>query len=124
MDAATPPKRAVLVVEDEPAIRGLLCLMLEYENYHVETASDGQEALTKVGQKLPDVVVLDLLLPKMDGWQVIAALNGDTHTRAIPIVAVSATQRFADVGDRGVQAFLSKPFDVATLLAVLDEILH
>jgi CheY-like chemotaxis protein len=124
MAATMTPKNAVLVVDDEPAIRGLLSLLLEDENYHVETASDGQEALRKVEQRSPDVIVLDLMLPRMDGWEVIDAISEGSVTSGIPIIAVSAAERYMEVGDRGVQAFLSKPFDIATLLAVLEEVLQ
>jgi CheY-like chemotaxis protein len=124
MVAATTPQKTVMVVEDEPAIRGLLCMTLECENYHVEAAGDGQEALSKMGQVLPDAIVLDLMLPTMDGWALIDALNERPQTDSIPIIAVSATQRYQHVGERGVQAFLSKPFDVDTLLVVLADVLQ
>jgi len=124
MAAATTPQKTVMVVEDEPAIRSLLCLTLECENYHVEAASDGQEALSKVAQVLPDAIVLDLMLPIMDGWTLIDALSEGSQTESIPIIAVSAMQRYHDVGERGVQAFLSKPFDVDTLLVVLADVLQ
>ena len=124
MDAATTPQKTVMVVEDEPAIRSLLCMTLEYENYHVEAAGDGQEALDRVEQVRPDAILLDLMLPTMDGWALIDALNERPQTDGIPIIAVSATQRYHDVGERGVQAFLSKPFDVDTLLIVLADVLQ
>jgi CheY-like chemotaxis protein len=124
MIAAMTPRKTVMVVEDEPAIRGLLSMTLESENYRVETAGDGREALTKVGRHSPDLILLDLMLPNMDGWEVIEALHEESDTKRIPIIAVSAGRRIADVGERGVQAFLSKPFDVDTLLKVLEEVLQ
>src|SRR5688572_7576488 len=124
MVAATTPQKTVMVVEDEPAIRGLLCLTLECENYHVEVAGDGREALSKMGRVLPDAILLDLMLPTMDGWALIDALNERPETDRIPIIAVSATQHYHHVGERGVQAFLSKPFDVDTLLIVLADVLQ
>jgi CheY-like chemotaxis protein len=113
-----------MVVEDEPAIRGLLSLVLESKNYRVDTAGDGREALTLVGQHSPDLILLDLMLPQMDGWEVIAALGEDADTEKIPIIAVSAGPRYAIVGEHGVRAFISKPFDVETLLEVLNEVLQ
>jgi CheY-like chemotaxis protein len=121
--AATTPQRTIMVVEDEPVIRGLLSLTLEGEDYCVETAADGLEALDKVQRLRPDAIVLDLLLPKMDGWALIEALGGHPDEPLIPIVAVSASQRYMRVGEDGVVAFLSKPFDIDTLLIVLDEAL-
>ena len=124
MVAATTPQKTIMVVEDEPAIRGLLCMTLECENYHVESAGDGREALDKVDRVSPDAILLDLMLPNVDGWAVIDALSERSETDGIPIIAVSATQRYLNVGERGVQAFLSKPFDVDTLLVVLADVLQ
>jgi CheY-like chemotaxis protein len=124
MVAAMMPRKTVMVVEDEPCIRGLLSMTLECENYRVETASDGLEALTKLERQAPDVILLDLMLPKMDGWTLIDELSENAATDKIPIIAVSAGTRYTDVGERGVQAFLSKPFDVETLLVVLEEVLR
>jgi DNA-binding response OmpR family regulator len=118
------PQKTVMVVEDEPAIRGLLALTLEGENYRVETASDGEEALCLMERHPPDVILLDLMLPKLDGWGVIEALDRERGTNGVPIIALSATQRLTTVGEHGVHAFLSKPFDVDTLLNVLEEVLH
>ena len=86
MAAAMTPQKTIMVIEDEPAIRGLLCMTLECENYHVESAGDGQEALTKVAQVLPDAILLDLMLPTMDGWALIDALSERPETDTIPIV--------------------------------------
>lgn len=112
-----------MVVEDEPVIRSLLSITLADEDYCVETAADGQEALDKVQRLRPDAIVLDLLLPIMDGWELIEALREPPVDDVIPIVAVSASQRYTRVGEDGVVAFLSKPFDIDTLLIVLDEAL-
>jgi chemosensory pili system protein ChpA (sensor histidine kinase/response regulator) len=121
---AVMTQKTVMVVEDEPAIRGLLSMTLESENYEVETAGDGREALSKLEQRAPDVILLDLMLPNMDGWTLIDVLGDDSATDGIPIIVVSAGQPYLGVGEGGVQAFLSKPFDVDTLLKVLEEVLQ
>jgi len=115
--------KTVLVVEDEPAIRGLLSLTLEGERYRVATAQDGQEALDRVQDRRPDAILLDLLLPRVDGWDVIRSLEHDGRAGQIPIIAVSAGARRVSVGEHGVKAFLSKPFDLETLLVVLEDVL-
>ena len=115
--------RTVLVVEDEPAIRGLLSLTLEGENYRVATAEDGQEALSHLHDQKPDAILLDLMLPKLDGWAVIDSLDQDEQVERIPIIAVSAGEKRLTVGEQGVKAFLSKPFDLDTLLLVLEDVL-
>ena len=116
-------QRTVMIVEDEPAIRGLLSMTLEDEDYLVETAADGREALEKVRRRAPDAMLVDLMLPVMDGWSLIDTLDADTDVGEIPVVAVSATGRYAAVGEHGVCAFLSKPFDVQTLLTVLTDVI-
>ena len=124
MVAAMTPQKTIMIIEDEPAIRGLLSMTLECENYHVETAGDGREALDKVERVQPDAILLDLVLPNMDGWAFVNALSERSETDGIPIIAVSASQRYLNVGERGVHAFLSKPFDVDTLLVVLEGVLQ
>ena len=112
-------QRTVMIVDDEPAIRGLLSLTLEDADYRVETAADGREALDKVRSHPPDAMLVDLSMPVMDGWSLINQLDADDDVGEIPVVAVSAMHRYAAVGEHGVCAFLSKPFDVDTLLTVL-----
>jgi CheY-like chemotaxis protein len=119
---ATTQQRTVMIVEDEPSIRGLLSLTLESERYHVETAQDGYEALTKIQESQPDLIVLDLMLPKLDGWCFIDTLSRGCQAGHIPIVAMTAGARHVTVGEQGVRAFLSKPFDLETLLVILQEL--
>ena len=114
-------QRTVMIVEDEPAIRGLLSMTLEQEDYRVETAADGREALEKVRDHPPDAMLVDLSMPVMDGWTLIDTLGADATVGEIPVVAVSAADRYTAVGEHGVYAFLSKPFDVETLLMVLSD---
>jgi CheY-like chemotaxis protein len=89
----------------------------------VATAEDGQEALSRIRDRQPDAILLDLLLPRMDGWSVIRSLEHDGTAGRIPIIAISAGDRRATVGKRGVKAFLAKPFDLETLLVVLEDVL-
>lgn len=110
------------MVEDEPSIRGLLKLTLEAEDYDVTTAENGQEALTKIHDQKPDAILLDLMLPKVDGWQVIDSLDHDTQADHIPIITMSAMGKHHTVGERGVKAFLSKPFEIDTLLILLEDV--
>jgi chemosensory pili system protein ChpA (sensor histidine kinase/response regulator) len=116
--------RTVLVVEDEPAIRGLVSLLLEVEGYLVDGASDGQEALTKLRRQLPDALVVDLDLPIMNGYELVRACRADDQARHIPIIAISAMYSGQTVRDLDVQGFLPKPFSLDTLLNVLHGILR
>jgi CheY-like chemotaxis protein len=113
-----------MVVEDDPAIRSLLSMTLEAEDYRVETAEDGQEALSKLERLRPDVLLLDLMLPRVDGWEVIEALRANPLTRDLRIIAISAKFGLLSAMDYGVQAYLPKPFDTEVMLTILEEVLH
>jgi CheY-like chemotaxis protein len=126
MSSHEPPihgARTVLIVEDQPVIRALLCIALEAEDYQVTTAEDGEDALRQVHHQQPDAILLDLMLPKMDGWAVIDSLDRDNRAIPIPIIVVSASYGSDLVGGRNVKAFLSKPYDLDALMLTLEETL-
>ena len=112
----------VLVVDDQPHNRNLLRRMIESQRgYTVAEASGGQEAITLVRQLQPDVIILDLMMPDVDGFAVLEAVNSDKKTRSIPIIVVTAkdlTQQERDVLNQGVEALLQKGlFEQQELLA-------
>ena len=109
----------VLVVDDDPDILDAVCDILEGEHYRVSRARHGQEALERVAEERPAIVLLDLMMPVMDGVAFARALRARYTEDEIPIVVISADgnpQRAAAVGARG---FLAKPFDID---ALLDEV--
>ncbi len=109
----------VLVVDDDPVIRQLICVNLELEGYEVHTAVDGQDCLDKVKEVHPAVVTLDIMMPRLDGWEAAARLRSDPSTADIKVVLLSARAQEADLrrGDRiGVDAYLTKPFDPDELI--------
>jgi CheY-like chemotaxis protein len=97
--------------------------MLEGEDFAVATAGDGEEALERLHHQKPDAILLDLMLPKVDGWQVIDSLDQSADAEGVPIIAVTAGAKKVTVGQQGVKAFLSKPFDLDTFLVTLDQVL-
>ena len=103
----------VLVVEDEPDIRETVVEVLSEEGYDVVGASDGNEALEKLHAYHPAVVLLDLMMPGMDGWQFRAAQRGDPEVSRIPVIVVSALGRVADLD---AAEFIQKPFELDELL--------
>ena len=112
----------VLVVDDDDVIRQLITVNLELEGFEVETASDGQDCLDKVKEIEPDVVTLDIMMPRMDGWETAVKLREDPDTAGIKVVLLSARAQEADLqrGNRiGVDAYLTKPFDPDELIAVV-----
>jgi CheY-like chemotaxis protein len=114
----------VLVVDDNKVIRQLIRVNLELEGFEVVTAADGAECLDVVHQVRPDVITLDVVMPRLDGLRTAARLRSDPLTRDVPVAMVSAcTQYEVESGlSAGVDAFLSKPFDPAELLRAVRQL--
>ncbi|GGR67296.1 hypothetical protein GCM10010252_01260 [Streptomyces aureoverticillatus] len=114
----------VLVVDDNKVIRQLIRVNLELEGFEVVTAADGAECLDVVHQVRPDVVTLDVVMPRLDGLRTAARLRADPRTRGLPLVVVSAcTQYEVEAGiEVGVDAFLAKPFEPAELLGIVRQL--
>jgi CheY-like chemotaxis protein len=109
----------VLVVDDDDVIRQLICVNLELEGFQVHVAVDGQDALDRVKQVRPHVVTLDIMMPRLDGWETATRLRADPETADIRVILLSARAQEADLrrGDRiGVDAYLTKPFDPDELI--------
>jgi CheY-like chemotaxis protein len=112
----------VLVVDDDDVIRQLISVNLELEGFEVFTAHDGQDCLDKVKDVAPDVVTLDIMMPRLDGWEAAGQLRADPDTAGIKVVLLSARAQEADLerGSRiGVDAYLTKPFDPDELIDVV-----
>src|SRR5512138_1723932 len=107
---------SVLVVDDERDIREAVSEVLEDEGYEVLGARDGAEALSKSRAHHPDVILLDLMMPGMNGWEFRKAQEGDPELRAIPVIVLSALGRVS-----GLEAaeFLQKPFELDQLLTAV-----
>lgn len=116
----------VMAVDDDHVIRGLLEVNLEMEGHEVVTAVDGQDALDKCKEQVPDLILLDVMMPNVNGWQVAESLKADPATRHVPIVFLSARAMEADVRkgtDLGVQAYVTKPFDPIDLMELVNRLL-
>ncbi|MET7451007.1 response regulator [Streptomyces sp. NPDC005574] len=116
----------VLVVDDNKVIRQLIRVNLELEGLEVVTAADGAECLDVVHQVRPDVVTLDVVMPRLDGLRTAARLRSDPRTRHLPLAIVSAcTQYEVESGlDVGVDAFLAKPFEPAELVRLVRQLVE
>ncbi|WP_079000455.1 response regulator [Streptomyces sp. AS58] len=116
----------VLVVDDNKVIRQLIRVNLELEGLEVVTAADGAECLDVVHQVQPDVVTLDVVMPRLDGLRTAARLRADPRTRDLPLAIVSAcTQYEVEAGlDVGVDAFLSKPFEPDELVQLVGRLME
>ena len=112
----------VLVVDDDDVIRQLITVNLELEGFEVTSAFDGQDCLDKVKDVKPDVITLDIMMPRVDGWEAAGRLRADPETAGIKVVLLSARAQEADLqrGSRiGVDAYLTKPFDPDELIATV-----
>ena len=109
----------VLVVEDEPLVRALVTMAFEAEGYDVDTAADGAEALAKACQQPPQAIVLDLMMPVMNGWDFLDAWQCQPTSQAVPVVVMSAGGRQEEQAPLDVQAYLTKPFNIDRLVATV-----
>ena len=113
----------VLVVEDDAALRVLLRDFLELLGYAVHLAANGREALEHLKQTRPDLILLDFMMPDMDGRTFGAAVRRDGRTMDLPIVLMSAVPEAAQVrGEIRAQALLCKPFDLDELARVVEQL--
>jgi len=121
------PSESILVVDDEEEIQQLMDYTLSKEGYRVRCVGSGEEALTEVRRSLPDVVVLDLMLPGMDGLEVCRRLRREPESSQVPIVILSAKGEEADIVvglELGADDYITKPFSSRVLLARIRAVLR
>ena len=112
----------VLVVDDEPQVVWVLQLALDAEGYEVLTARNGVEAMAQISEGHPELMVLDVMMPRMDGWSVmreLAKLPADERPRVVMVTALASGSDRATAAALGVDVYMPKPFDVDALLGVL-----
>lgn len=115
--------RCCLVVDDDPAIRDILVMNLEAEGMTVQTAENGDDALVLARELLPDLIVLDVMMPGRDGYAVLAELKADSATSEIPVVLLTAKAADDDVWEgwkSGADYYITKPFNVDELMYFID----
>lgn len=116
------PRRRVLVVDDQPDIRLMCRVNLALEGYDVLEAADGETGLRLVREQRPDLVLLDVMMPGLDGWQVLDTLKSEPRTAGIPVVLLTArVQREDEIRgwSSGASDYLSKPFNPSNLSEVV-----
>jgi putative two-component system response regulator len=124
--ADVPPPR-VLVVEDEPAIATMLAALLKQDGYRVSCAADGIEALDRLADEPPDLILLDLGLPLLDGYEVCRRIKQDPRTRLLPVIILTAQDPLDTrlrVWELGADEFISKPIQTVELLARCQSLLR
>jgi CheY-like chemotaxis protein len=120
-------KKRILCIEDEPEMIDLIRLILGRRGYDVLGAAGGMEGIQMVREQLPDLVLLDLMMPYMDGWQVYQQMKADESTRGIPVIVVTAKAQNIDkvlgVHIAKVDDYISKPFSPQDLLNSVERII-
>ncbi len=120
-------KKKILVVDDEPNIVKLVSFILANNGYDVLEASSGAEGIKKAKAEKPDLIVLDVMMPKMDGFEAARKLRADKATSSIPILMLSSKAQFEDKMkgiDSGAMDYVTKPFDKQELLEKVQECLE
>jgi DNA-binding response OmpR family regulator len=118
-------KKKILVVDDEDDILHFLELVLREKGYEVVTASGGHEALTRAQIERPDLVLLDIMMPQMDGWEVLKLLRVDDETATIPVAMLSARTEAKDRVQglqEGAIDYICKPFSLQDLVSKIEAI--
>ena len=115
----------VLIVDDDPDICYVLRDALTGSGYVVEGVSNGAEALETIRRWRPDAILLDLIMPVVDGWSFLDAYEGDPACRGVPVAVLSAAPEAGSaIQDRGVWALIPKPFDVGAVVSTVDELVR
>ena len=119
-------KTRILIMEDDDDTQGMMRFLLEYKGYEVLVAKDGKHGLEIAHHDKPDLILLDLAMPEMDGWSVAHQLKRDPETKAIPVIAVTAYTMSSDrrmALNAGCDGFVSKPMNVPEFIAEIEKFL-
>lgn len=119
-------KKRILLVDDEKELVQTVTMRLEANGYEVIPAYDGKEALDKAKKEKPDLIILDLMLPKMDGYKVCGLLKADARYNKIPIIMFTARAQEEDIKmgqEVGAEAYIIKPFEPKALLDKIQELI-
>jgi DNA-binding response OmpR family regulator len=121
----TNNSKKVLVCDDDPVILKLLQVNLELEGYEVITGRNGEEAVRMARAELPDLIILDIMMPLLDGYQACSQIKSQEATKDIPVIFLSAKAQHSDIQKgiaHGVAAYMTKPFDPNELLAIIERL--
>lgn len=113
----------ILIVEDNSDVRRLYAIGLNQRGFEVKLAANGAEAMDRIASEKPDVILLDWLLPLMDGGEVLTKLSGDTVTATIPIIVISGQPAPSEIDPR-IECWLTKPVSVEDLVARINNSPH
>ncbi|MDD5749051.1 MAG: response regulator [Actinomycetota bacterium] len=120
------PKRKILVVDDDPTMVKLINVNLKLNNYAIEEASSGEEALEIIEKAPLDLVVLDIMMPGVDGWEVLRRIRANPETEELPVILVTAKTQDSDVirgWELGADEYVIKPFNPLLLVEIIKMVL-
>ena len=119
--ASKPLHSLVLIADDDALVRGSLAAVLEFEGFEVDEAENGLEAMSQAAQSFPDLILLDLNMPKMDGWSAFAKL--DRVQPLVPVIVITARpNQYQEAVRLGVDAFMEKPLNIPILLRAIKHL--
>ena len=113
----------VLIVDDDDKMREFVRVNLEMEGYSVIEASNAEEGLERVEEQAPDLILLDVMMPNVDGWEMLRRIQEKHGVGSIPVIMFSGKVDEADVAARGAQGFIGKPFDPSQLIESTKQLL-
>lgn len=116
----------ILVVDDDPLVTGLVKINLEFGGFEVEEAWGGEEALQIIEERVPDLVLLDVMMPELDGWDLLRMLRSNPTTKDLPVVLLTAKVQERDVAkgwQMGADGYISKPFNPLEMVDRLKAVL-
>ena len=117
-------KKKILVIDDEPDLVKMVKMRLEANGYEVAVAFDGEEGLKVAQEEIPDLILLDITMPKKDGYTFLLELKENEATKSIPVIALTAKPKMKDIFEfEGVKDYITKPCDSAQLLSKIEEII-
>jgi chemosensory pili system protein ChpA (sensor histidine kinase/response regulator) len=125
-DTSLPSRGSdILIVDDDPPIRNLVRQIFKRMGFDAREARDGAEAISEIESSIPRLVVLDLMMPRMNGWEVIDRLRADGKMERIPVIVLTAvgSQRTEELPSLGVRAVLGKPFEIHDLINTAKTVL-
>ena len=120
-------KKKILVVDDEPELVKAVQIRLTRAGYEVLSAYDGQEGLEKAKKETPDLILLDISMPEINGYQALQRLKGESQTKSIPVIMITANSQLEDVAraiNLGAEEYIVKPFDYIAMLGKIKKALE
>lgn len=117
----------VLIVDDDATMVNLLSTILDLEGFKTQKALSGQEALDLIGEELPDMVLLDIMMPGIDGFEVLARLRNEPRTEKLPVILLTAKTEDRDMFEgwkKGADEYVTKPFDPLELVKIINSVIE